>query len=501
MNTDFYMTTEHRRKQAKGRVRFSMVMNKVLIGSVVLATLANPLNTVYAANTQQPNVPTANYTVEMQYEQSIENIKFKINNTISQLERLRAEENKVSKSLIKEMASGLIELESAIRSSGAEVTPDIFKLLDRAEESLKGAPDTYKEIRDARRVIERVRVSLGVSETITEEKKLAQVQLSDIQGHWGEKYITQLVARGGISGYPDGTFKPNNTITKAEFVAIAVRSALNGKVADNQGGHWAAGVFQTAREKQVLLLNDFPQSEWDKPITRYEMSYVMVRVAENILGEPSTSTSGVGKIMSDYQEVSKQQKYRYYVEQAFMKGLVTGKTKDGLFDGKANGTRAEAATMIVRMLETKMREVVDTNKIQQSEGREISLTDPNRPLVPKEGDIIIKPDGTRVVLKVGPAGVLGEGQGINYYEGIKLKNGYIFKAGDLGTTSMGYLGQTYLVDKRTGEGHFVLDWNAIRQYYRDAALKEYGHSAEPGTIYKGWVMYDGRQWNWLGPSN
>jgi len=35
----------------------------------------------------------------------------KINNTISQLERLRAEENKVSKSLIKEMASGLIELE------------------------------------------------------------------------------------------------------------------------------------------------------------------------------------------------------------------------------------------------------------------------------------------------------------------------------------------------------------------------------------------------------
>ena len=203
------------------------------------------------------------------------------------------------------MASGLIELESTINYQVRSNT-DIFKLLDRAEQSLKGAPDTYKEIRDARRVIERVRVSLGVSETITEEKKLAQVQLSDIQGHWGEKYITQLVARGGISGYPDGTFKPNNTITKAEFVAIAVRSALNGKVADNQGGHWAAGVFQTAREKQVLLLNDFPQSEWDKPITRYEMSYVMVRVAENILGEPSKFTSGVGKIMSDYQ-VSKQQ--------------------------------------------------------------------------------------------------------------------------------------------------------------------------------------------------
>ena len=91
--------TEHRRKQAKGRVRFSMVINKVLIGSVVLATPANPLNTVYAANTQQPNVPTANYTVEIRYEQSIENIKFK--STTPSITWKRKLENKVSKSLIK----------------------------------------------------------------------------------------------------------------------------------------------------------------------------------------------------------------------------------------------------------------------------------------------------------------------------------------------------------------------------------------------------------------
>lgn len=192
--------------------------------------------------------------------------------------------------------------------------------------------------------------------------------LSDISNHWGEKYIKTLVARGGISGYPDGTFRPNNTITKAEFVAIALRSALNGKVADNSGEHWASGIFKTAAENKILSLGtgDFKESEWDKPITRFEMAYIIVRIAENILGELEINTDDVEKIMSDYQDVRANFKYRYYVEQAFMKGLITGKTKDGLFDGLANGTRAEAATMIVRMLDKSMREEIEINKILQS---------------------------------------------------------------------------------------------------------------------------------------
>jgi hypothetical protein len=230
------------------------------------------------------------------------------------------------------------------------------------------------------------------------------------------------------------------------------------------------------------------------------MAYVMIRVTENIMNEQSVSTTDVAKIMSDYQEVSKQQKYKYYVEQAFMKGLVGGKTTDGLYDGKANGTRAEAATMIVRMLEKTKRGVVDTNKIITSD-RVISLTDGSRPLVPKPGDTVIKADGTKVVLKIGPAGVLGEGQGVDYYSGIKFSTGEVFGPGDLGNSGMGALGQTYLVDPRTGEGHFTLEWNKIANYYLEAAFKEHGHTAKVGTVYKNIVMYDGTGWQWLGPVN
>ena len=423
----------------------------------------------------------------------------KVESTISQLEVLRNTENRVSRALLNEMASGLLELESSIRLSGKEAPTDIYTLLERAEGVLVGVPAGTAEVETAKKAIDSVRTSLGVS-AYFEEKNAESVALSDIKGHWGEKYINSLVARGGISGYPDGTFKPNNTITRAEFVAIAVRSPLDGKVSDRVGDHWASGVFQTARDHRVLLLNDFPESEWNKPITRYEMAYVMIRVTENIMNEQRVNTTEVAKIMSDYQEVSKQQKYKYYVEQAFMKGLVGGRTSDGLFDGKANGTRAEAATMVLRMLETTERGVVDTNKVTTS-NRVISLTDGSRPLVPKPGDTVIKADGTKVVLKVGPAGVLGEGQGVDYYSGITFANGNVFKNGSLGTTSMGASGQTYLVDPRTGEGHFALEWNKIANYYMDAAFKEHGHTAKVGTVYKNIVMYDGRQWTWLGPVN
>lgn len=316
--------------------------------------------------------------------------------------------------------------------------------------------------------------------------------LNDISGHWGNGYINKLVANGGISGYPDGTFRPNNTITKAEFVAIAIKGALNGEVKASNGDHWATGVFESASDHGVLLMNDFPEYQWDQPINRYEMAYILIRITDNIMGEFNSGTNGLAKIMVDYPEVRLQQNYKHYVEQAFMKGIVTGKTADGLYDGWANGTRAEAATMVVRMLEPTERKKVDTDVLAPTaETRIISLTDKDRPLVPKPGDIVIKSDGTRVTLKVGPAGVLGEAQNVDYYTGIVFPaTGYVFRDSSLGTTSMGYFGQTYLVDKRTGEGHFREDWNKISNFYLKEAFELYGHTAKVGTIHKNYSMYD-----------
>lgn len=47
---------------------------------------------------------------------------------------------------------------------------------------------------------------------------------SDVQGHWAEKQLENWIGKGLIQGYGDGSFKPDGTITRAEFMALVNRS-------------------------------------------------------------------------------------------------------------------------------------------------------------------------------------------------------------------------------------------------------------------------------------
>ena len=46
------------------------------------------------------------------------------------------------------------------------------------------------------------------------------VRFSDTAGHWAAEYIGEGVEKSWINGYPNGTFRPQNTITRAEFVKL-----------------------------------------------------------------------------------------------------------------------------------------------------------------------------------------------------------------------------------------------------------------------------------------
>ena len=55
---------------------------------------------------------------------------------------------------------------------------------------------------------------------------------SDIGGHWANEYINSASIKGWVNGYPDGTFKPNQYITRAEFVTL-VNNVLDRRVRAN----------------------------------------------------------------------------------------------------------------------------------------------------------------------------------------------------------------------------------------------------------------------------
>ena len=50
---------------------------------------------------------------------------------------------------------------------------------------------------------------------------------SDINGHWAEAIIVKWTDAGKISGYEDGTFRPDHQVTRAEFAAILSRISKN----------------------------------------------------------------------------------------------------------------------------------------------------------------------------------------------------------------------------------------------------------------------------------
>jgi len=54
-------------------------------------------------------------------------------------------------------------------------------------------------------------------------------KFSDVSGHWAEEYIYSAAHKGWVTGYPDGTFKPDQYITRAEFATL-VNNVLERRV-------------------------------------------------------------------------------------------------------------------------------------------------------------------------------------------------------------------------------------------------------------------------------
>jgi hypothetical protein len=83
-------------------------------------------------------------------------------------------------------------------------------------------------------------------------------QASDVAGNWAEPFIKALVEKDIIKGYPDGTFKPDQPVTRAEFAALLskafplepIRGARRFK--DIPKKYWATEVIQKAYQSGFL---------------------------------------------------------------------------------------------------------------------------------------------------------------------------------------------------------------------------------------------------------
>ena len=111
---------------------------------------------------------------------------------------------------------------------------------------------------------------------------------SDVQaGSWYNNAISTCANAGALNGYADGSFKPNASITRAEFAAIADRFLSDEYTDDGTGdfsdtaNHWAAKEIRLAA-KAGWVRGDGNKFRPNDPITRAEVMTIVNRMLDRV---------------------------------------------------------------------------------------------------------------------------------------------------------------------------------------------------------------------------
>ena len=172
----------------------------------------------------------------------------------------------------------------------------------------------------------------------------ADASFPDVKpGRWYYDAVTRMEADGLLTGYPDGTFRPNGTITRAEFVTITARLA-GLSPGEGQTEHWAAGTLQAALEAGWYDWDEIPPTgeSFDTPIPRQlAVKILMNALLPGASGDYNTESAKI----KDFSALDG----RYYnaVLAAYAAGVVTGDDQ-GLFHPKDGLSRAEACALFLR---------------------------------------------------------------------------------------------------------------------------------------------------------
>ncbi len=190
----------------------------------------------------------------------------------------------------------------------------------------------------------------GKTMTNIPDRKLPSTYgFKDIDGHWARDNIARLIEKGIISGYPDGTVRPDLEISRAEIVVMLAK-AVNLKpsgstvlnFADGKDIQaWASGYVKAAVENKII--NGYEDNTFrpSARLLRRDMTVMAIRA----FGYTEAIEKSLG--FKDSENIPEWAKA--YIAKAVELGIVNG-YKDNTFRPDNSITRAEAFTIISKCL-------------------------------------------------------------------------------------------------------------------------------------------------------
>lgn len=171
---------------------------------------------------------------------------------------------------------------------------------------------------------------------------VAAAPLSDIQGHWAEENITRWVEAGKLGGYEDGTFRPDNNITRAEFANILANllsqpaETSKNPFSDVKEGDW----YYSAVTK-LLAYGAVSEDETFRPsqnITRQD--------AMTMAGRAFCIASANDEVLDKFSDGDQVAAYAQTSVAGFVENGYLGGYPDGTLRPLANITRAESVKLL-----------------------------------------------------------------------------------------------------------------------------------------------------------
>ncbi|MEC0241424.1 S-layer homology domain-containing protein, partial [Paenibacillus dokdonensis] len=191
---------------------------------------------------------------------------------------------------------------------------------------------------------------LGLGMTLSSVGTVMAAPAKDINGHWAAKQLQEWVDKGDLNGYGDGSVKPNQSITRAEFISLVNRMFGYKDIAqisftDLPAENWAYADIAKAVSAGYIQGYENNTIRPSANVTRQEAASMISKVLDLQAGQPDSLNQ-----YKDAKQIAAWSKDS--VSAVISKNIMHGYT-DGTFSPQKNLTRAEAVVLLDAALANK----------------------------------------------------------------------------------------------------------------------------------------------------